>query len=95
MTQTNFLHFKSKNSSILDTKLKYDTKSSDIKFGTKFLGIRMDSTLQWKAHIDLLSMKLNATCYALRTIKHTLSQQVLVMVYFSYSHSITSYGITF
>jgi hypothetical protein len=55
----------------------------------------MDSTLQWKAHIDLLSTKLNAACYALRTLKHTMSQQVLVMVYFCYFHSVMSYGITF
>jgi hypothetical protein len=55
----------------------------------------MGSTLQWKAHIDLLSMKLNAAGYALRTLKHTMSQQILVMVYFSYFHSIMSYGKIF
>jgi hypothetical protein len=73
----------------LDNELEYDTRSIDIKIGTKFLGIMMDSTLQWKAHIDLLSTKLNDTCYAL-----TMSPKILVMVYFSYFHSIMSYGIT-
>jgi hypothetical protein len=91
--KTNFLHFRTKTSSTLDTQLEYDTKSNDLKIGTKFLGIMMDSILQWKAHIDLLSTKLNAVCYALRTVKHTLSQQVLVMVYSSYFHSILSLGI--
>jgi hypothetical protein len=93
--KTNFLHFRTKNSSTLDTKLEYDTKSIDIKFDTKFLGIMMDSTLQWKAHIDLLSTKLNTARYALRTLEHAMSQQVLVIVYFSYFHSIMSYGIIF
>jgi hypothetical protein len=55
----------------------------------------MDSTLQWKVHIDLLSTELNAACYALRTLKHKMSQQVLFMVYFYYFHSIMSYGIIF
>jgi hypothetical protein len=41
--KTNFLHFRNKNSSLLDTKLEYDTKAIDTKIGTKFLGIMMDS----------------------------------------------------
>jgi hypothetical protein len=35
----------------LDTKLKYNNKSTDTKLDTKFLEIIMDSTLEWKAHI--------------------------------------------
>jgi hypothetical protein len=84
-----------KNSSIVDTRLQYDSKSIDITIGTKLLEITMDSALQWKAHIALLSMKVNVACYALRTLKHTMSQQVSDMVYFSYFHSIMSYGIIF
>jgi hypothetical protein len=71
------------------------SKSINIKIATKFIGIMMDSTLQWKGHTDLLSVKLNAACYGLRTLKHAVSQQVLVMVYFSYFHSIMSYGLIF
>jgi hypothetical protein len=55
----------------------------------------MDSTLQWKAHTDSLLSKLSATCYASRTLKHTMAQQILVMVYFSYFHFIVAYGIIF
>jgi hypothetical protein len=55
----------------------------------------MDSTLEWKAHIAWLLMKLNAACYAWRTLKPIMSQQVLVMVYISYFHSITFYDIIF
>ena len=71
-------------------KLKYNNKYKDTKLDTKFLGIIMDSTLQWKAHIDSLPMKLNAACYAWRTLQPIMSQ-VLVMVYISYFHSIMSY----
>ena len=81
--KTNFLHFRTKNSLILDMKLEYNNKSTDTKLHIKLLGIIVDSTLQWKAHIDSLLMKLTAACYALRSIKPILSQQVLVTVYFS------------
>ena len=55
----------------------------------------MDGTLQWQAHIHSLLLKFNATCYALRTVKLIMSQQILVTVYVSYFHLIMSYGIIF
>ena len=55
----------------------------------------MDSTLQGKAHTDSPLMKLNAAYYALKTLKPIMSQQVSVMVYVLYFHSIMSYGIIF
>jgi hypothetical protein len=73
----------------------YNNKLIDTKLDTKFLGIIVDSTLQWEAHIDSVLIELNAACYALRTLKPIVSQQVLVMVYFAYFHSIVSYDIIF
>jgi hypothetical protein len=92
--KTNFLQFRTINSLSLDVIFEYN-KSIDTKLDTKFIGITVDSTLQWKAHIDSLLIKLNAACYALRTLKSIVSQQVLVVVYFAYFHSIMSYGIIF
>ena len=55
---------------------------------TKFLG-------SWKGHILDLSAKLNKACYAIRTIKSFMSLKALKTVYFSYFHSVMSYGIIF
>ena len=73
----NFLHFRTKNSLSLDVKLECNNKSLDAKLDTRFLGIIIDSTLKWKAHIDSFLMKINAACYALRTLKPIMSQQGL------------------
>jgi len=40
---------------------------------TKFLGIIMDSTLQWKAHTDSPVRKINAAFYAPRILKPIMS----------------------
>jgi hypothetical protein len=72
--ETNFLQFRTKNLFSIDVIFEYNNKSIDTKLDTKFLGIIVDSTLQWKAHINSLLIKLNAACYALRTLKPIVSQ---------------------
>ena len=62
---------------------------------TKFLDLTIDSTPSWREHIAALTTKLNKACFAIRAIKHFMTLKVLKMVYFSYFHSIMSYGITF
>jgi hypothetical protein len=61
----------------------------------KFLGLTLDSMLTWKDHIANLTIKLNKACFAIRAIKPYMSLSVLRTVYFSYFHSIMSYGIIF
>jgi hypothetical protein len=53
----------------------------------------MDNTLSWRDHIVELTSKLNKACYAIRVIKPFMSLDVLRKIYFSYVHSVMSYGI--
>jgi len=41
---------------------------------TKFLGLIIDKTLQWKHHIDQIMSKLSSACYAIKTVKVMMSQ---------------------
>jgi hypothetical protein len=61
----------------------------------KFLGLILDNRLTWKAHNRELVSKLNKACYAIRAIKTSVSLKVLISIYFSYFHSILSYGVIF
>jgi len=49
--------------------------------------------LSWREHITALLFKLNKACFAVRAIKPLMTSRVLEMVYYSYFHSIMSYGI--
>jgi len=71
-----------------------NSKISNIN-STTFLGLTVDSTLSWKDHIAKLTIKLNKACYAIRTIKPFMTFNILKSVYFSYFHSVMSYGIIF
>ena len=53
----------------------------------------VNDNLTWKKHIDQLISKLNSACYAIRAVNATLSRKGLRTLYFSYVHSIMSYGI--
>src|SRR5215510_4711598 len=51
--------------------------------------------MHWKAHIDTIVPKLSLATFAIRTVKPFLSQGSLKMTYYSYFHSIMTYGLIF
>jgi len=53
--------------------------------------------LEWKKLLstDTIVPKLSSVTFAIRTVKPFLSQDSLKMIYYSYFHSIMTYGIIF
>lgn len=60
---------------------------------TVFLGITLDAKLQWDPHLSLLAGRLSSAAYAVRKIRQLTDIATARLVYFSYFHSIMSYGI--
>ena len=89
------LHFQTKHHTDIKFDIKYLNKNIASTQNVKFLGLMVDNTLSWDAHIDQLLPRMNAACYAIRTIKALVSREVLRMVHFAYVHPILSYGIIF
>jgi hypothetical protein len=81
--------------SLIDLHVVYKNKEISNTSKTKFLGLTLDNTFSWKNHIDTIVPKLSSACFAVRAVKPFLSQESLRMVYFSYFHSITTYGLVF
>jgi hypothetical protein len=61
----------------------------------KFLGLNTDNKLSLKNHINYLVTKLSSSFFITRTIKPIMSLGSLRMIYFTYIHSIITYGIIF
>ena len=90
-----FLQFLTKNQNVMKIQIVASNTIITNMNSTKFLGITTDSSVSWKEHISDLTSILNKACYAIRAIKPLLSLNVLRIIYFSYFHSIMSYGIIF
>ena len=67
---------------------------SGIEIGTaKFLGVHVDSRLIWADHGSALACRLASSAYLLRILSQYLSRTTLRMAYFSFFHSLMSYGL--
>jgi hypothetical protein len=93
--KTYILQFSTKNSYESNIKISCDNKLIKETKNTKYLGLDIDSSLSWKNHIDQMMIKLSRTCYAVGYVKYFTSQDTLRTIYFSYFHSILSYGTIF
>jgi hypothetical protein len=51
--------------------------------------------LSWKNHIDELTVKLSKACYTVKSLRPFVSHESLRTIYYSYFHTVMSYGIIF
>jgi hypothetical protein len=95
LDKTHFMHFSTKNSDTMDIPIIYRNNQIAKTDHIKFLGLMVDNTLSWKGHIDWLMSKLGSASYAIRAIKPYISLESTRSVYFSYFHSLMTYGLIF
>jgi len=94
-TKTHFMQFLTKKQNERKIQIIAPNSINTNINSIKFLGLIIDNSLLWKDHIAALTSKLNKARYAIRSIKLFLSVDILRMIYFSYVHSVMSYGIIF
>jgi hypothetical protein len=93
--KTYFLQFTTKTNKENNMQILYNNKTITTIKSIKFLGLTLNTTLNWKHHINKLIPRLKQACYVIRSIKPFMSPNVLRSTYYSYAHSIMSYGLIF
>jgi len=63
--KTHYLQFNMKNSWDCDLNLNYQGNYIKSSSNTKFLGLIIDDSLSWKAHLDQMMSKLNTACFVI------------------------------
>ena len=89
------MQFLIKDNSLIDLFITHENKKTTNICNTKFLGITLDNTLNWKTNINMTIPKLSTVCFAIRRVRPFLSQESLMMVYYSYFRLIMTCGVTF
>ena len=92
LNKTYFIQFTNKSTCNSDIQITYEDKQISIVNETKFLGLFIYS---WNTHIECIKSKLSSTCYAVRSVKPFLAINTLKMIYYSYFHSVMTYGLLF
>ncbi len=95
LDKTLFIQFTNKTTCISDIQIKYEDKQIRTVKEAKFLGLLINNNLSWKTHIECIKTKLSSACYAMRSIKPYVATNTLKMIYYSYFHSIMTYGLLF
>jgi hypothetical protein len=91
--KTQYMQFVPKISSLIDLCVMYKNKEIANTCNTKLLGLTLNNTFPLKNHIDAIVHKLSSPCFAVKAVNPFLSQESLRMVYFSYFHSIMTFGL--
>ena len=95
LSKTYFKKFSSKNLNSLDVNIKHANNFIPKVNDIKFLRLTINDTLSWKTQVDITLPKLCSACFAMRSVKPYVSQQMLKVIYYSYFHSIMSHSIIF
>jgi len=90
-----YVHLTLKGTVLHVATIGYNNNFMSNSTSTMFLGVIIENTLSRKAHIDYLLPKLCTACYSVRTIKRFMCQENLKSIYYSYFHSLMTYGIIF
>ncbi|CAG9135167.1 unnamed protein product [Plutella xylostella] len=59
----------------------------------KFLGVYIDSSLNWRHELNALESSISSSCYALRSLRDEISEDQLKMVYYALIESKLRYSI--
>ena len=91
--KTKCINFTLPNVRNIDFDIKISGDSMELVKSTVFLGVTLDSKLQWEPHIITLSGKLSSAIFAIKKIRQFTDIDTARLVYFSYFHSVMSYSI--
>ncbi|KAG6440382.1 hypothetical protein O3G_MSEX001260 [Manduca sexta] len=94
LEKTQFMQF-SQRQITQQLNIKYNRVTINETNATKFLGLIIDSKLNWKQQIQAVCKKINCSAYALYKLSKVVNRDAVLTAYHGYVESILRYGIIF
>lgn len=95
LNKTKLLQFRNYRRLSTDMEIKYINTKIDEVDKINFLGVTLDTHLNWKAHVETLNKKISSYCYALSILVNVTSEDVARNAYYGYVYSLLNYGVIF
>lgn len=95
INKTNLMQFTQRLNFVPDMNINYQNKSINEIDSTKFLGITIDTKLDWKAHSEDLAKRLSSSAYALYKLAPVVQTDALLNAYHGLVAAILRYGLIF
>lgn len=95
INKTNIMYFSQRIKKYPQMDLQFNGSEIDEVESIKFLGIHIDSKLNWKTHIELLSKRISSSSYALYKLSSVVNIETLLTAYYGTVESILRFGIIF
>ena len=92
--KTHVMIFGKKNTTTqIPIKIQIDGKTLSVLDKTKFLGVILDSGLNWKDHINYLAKKISRSIGIISIARKTLSQKTLIQLYHAFIFPYLNYCV--
>jgi hypothetical protein len=91
--KTKIMQFKPYQKNALDINFSYNGVNVECVDTCTFLGLNIDTSINWKSHIQKTKSKLSKFIYALRELKKYTNFQCALTAYYAYAFSWLKYGV--
>jgi len=92
VTKTNYMIFSKTQIDSSNINLKIGTEHINRVNDTKFLGVYLDSKLNWHTHLNYCRNKLSSGLYAIKNVKNILPTNEMKSLYYTLIHPYLNYG---
>lgn len=92
-TKTKLIAFHPRQKNHINIDFTYNQQKIETVNYFTLLGLKIDTHLNWKTHIETVKSKISKFSYALREIKKTTNLQTALVTYYAYAHAWFNYGI--
>lgn len=82
-----------RNKKVYDNHIILNNRKIVFSDHIKFLGVVIDSHMNWSEHLKNVCNKLSSVCFTLREIKRIVDEDTLLTVYYGHFYSVLAYGI--
>ena len=93
ISKSKFMMISNKKNTLNEFRVKIANEALESCDHYKYLGVIIDKNLNWKLHIERISVKISKACGALAKLRHSVGIKTLIEIYHALIHSYVRYGI--